>query len=125
MVNTWGIYTLVYALEAIFILIAASVFSLLIMYCCITFGSIITKKAKVLASTGIYYGVYNILFVIIEILFLFGIDTIDMWMYDLNAEQSYGVVALILLVVLLFISLFCSLLYTLQYWMIDRKLNLN
>lgn len=125
LVKHLGIYTWVYLLEGILILIAAAVFSYLLMFCCITFGSIITKKAKVLASIGIYYGVYNILFVIFEIFILFGAETISRWMYDFSMQATKGVVALILFGILLFISLFCSLLYTLQYWMIDRKLNLN
>lgn len=124
-INTLGIYSAVYVLEILILLVLSTIFSILFMFCCITFASIITKKAKVITAIGIYYGANSILSFMVQIFFLFGIDSISNWMIKLPENKEMAVIALIMLGIILFIALFCGLLYTLQYWMLDRKLNLN
>jgi len=124
-VDEFGNYTAVYAVEVILILLAYMVFSILLLFCCLTFGSIITKKAKIITSIGIYYGVTSVFGFIVQILALFGFSTVEQWLNDLNIPQIKAAVALIMLAVLLFIAMLCMILYSVQYYMLDRKLNLS
>ena len=120
-----GIYLYVYLFELVLLLLLCMVFSILFLFCCITFASIITKRAKVLASVGIYYVANGIFSFVIQIFYLFGIASLSNWLTGLPQGTEQPVAAFILLGVLFFIAMFCTLLYSLQYWMIDRKLNLS
>ena len=123
--ETLGFYCVIYVLEILILLILLTVFSNLFLFACITFASIITKKAKVLAAIGIYYVANGIFSFAFQIFYLFGMTSLASWLSRLPAESGYGIISLILLGIIFFVGLFCALLYTLQYWMIDRKLNLN
>lgn len=120
-----GFYCVIYVFEILILLVLLTVFSNLFLFACITFASIITKKAKVLTAIGIYYAANSIFSFAFQIFYLFGVSSLTNWLSWLPTESGYGIVALILLGIIFFVGLFCSLLYTLQYWMIDRKLNLS
>lgn len=118
-------YLLTYIVEVLLLMVLAEVFSCLFLFNCITFGSIITKKAKVIASIGIYYGVNSVLSFVIQLFYLFSIPALGYWISNLSQAQGMPVLALILLGIDLLVALLCSLLYCLEYWMLDRKLNLS
>lgn len=120
-----GGYLYVYLLEILVMLVLSTTFSTLFLFCCITFASIITKKAKVLVAIGIYYVANGIFSFVGQMFYLFGITSLANWLDQLPAGTEHMVAALILLGILCFFGIFCALLYTLQYWMIDRKLNLS
>lgn len=120
-----GIYLIVYLIEAFILIVLSVTFSTLFIFCCITIASIITKKAKVITAIGIYYVTNGIFSFVGQMFYLFGITSIAGWLSELPAGSEYGVVALILFGLICFFGVFCSMLYTLQYWMIDRKLNLS
>lgn len=123
--QTVGIYLLVYIIEGLIIIVLSVLFSCLFLFCCITFASIISKKAKVLVAIGIYYGANWILSLFVQIFSMFGISSLNTWLTNLPDISKFGLVALLLLGFIAFFGIFCALLYTLQYWMLDRKLNLN
>lgn len=125
LVNDAGWYLLLYVLELFILLLLSTIFSSLFLFICISFASIITKKAKVITAIGIYYGANTIFTFIMQIFFMFGIPSLSYWMSDLPAASEHPMTSLIFLGILLFMGIFCMLLYTLQYWMIDHKLNLN
>lgn len=120
-----GIYIIVYLLEALILIVLSVTFSSLFLFCCITIASIITKKAKVITAIGIYYIANGIFSFVGQMFYLFGITSLGNWLSALPDGSEYPVVSLILLGIICFFGVFCSLLYTLQYWMIDRKLNLS
>lgn len=120
-----GWYLVLYILAALILIVLATVFSCLFLFACITFASIIAKKARILIAIGIYYVANSIYSFAIQILYIFGISSLSHWLSDLPAGWIHPVVLLLLLGILLFMAMFCALLYTLQYWMIDRRLNLN
>lgn len=122
-----GWYLALYSLEGILLIVLSVIFSTLFVFCCITFAAIITKKAKVLCAIAIYYVANGIFTFFVQIFSLFGIRSLMTWLSRLP-ETGGGekpILALIFLGLLLFMALFNVLLYTLQYWMMDRKLNLN
>lgn len=118
-------YFLIYILEVLVGLLILSVFTTLFVFCCITVGSIITKKAKIITSIGIYYAANSVFTFIVQMFGIFGIDSLLSWLGKLDENQFAPVFALLLLGVVLFIGAFCGALYSLQYWMLDRKLNLS
>ena len=124
-VTEFGFYLIIYILEAIVIFILACVFSLLLMFCCITLASIITKKGRVATGIAIYYGVNCVLSFVMEMIMIFGMRGIGVRLETLSAEMAYPVGTVILLAAILLLGLVSVMLYTLQYLMVDRKLNLN
>lgn len=124
-VAEFGAYLFVYILEAIILFVLGVVFSLLLMFCCITLASIITKKGRVATGIAIYYGVNCVLSFVMEMIMIFGVRGIGVRLETLSAEMAYPVGTVILLAAILLLGLVSVMLYTLQYLMVDRKLNLN
>lgn len=124
-VAEFGFYLILYILEAIVIFILASAFSLLLMFCCIALASLITKKGRVATAIAIYYGVNCVLSFFMEMVMIFGVSGLAQRMEALSNKTACPVTAVILLAIILLFGLLSVMLYTLQYFMVDRKLNLN
>lgn len=121
-----GGWILLYLVELLLILGVGSLFSVLFTDCCITFGSIIAKKAKLVTSIGIYFGANWLFSGIAWTFVVFGLVSLGLWLTGVRLEAHilYLFIGIILFCVFAMLSLLCSLLYTLMYWMLDRKLNL-
>ncbi|MBE7055951.1 MAG: hypothetical protein E7388_00720 [Ruminococcaceae bacterium] len=119
----------IYIIEGITLALVTGLFSILLLIVCVTFASVIAKKAKVFAAIGIYYGATTIVTTIFQVLYLFGGFWFINWVVGLadNISRNYAgnLIALLLFVLILFVSMFCVILYTLSLWMIDKKLNLS
>ena len=120
-----GIYTAVYAFEGILIGLLFIILSVLFLFCCITLASIITKKAKVITAIGIYYGANSVFSFAVQIFMLFGAQGIFERISTVPDSKQYLIFSIVLLGIIALFGVFCSMLYTLQYWMLDRKLNLS
>lgn len=120
-----GIYFFLFLLEILVIGLLSSGVSLMLLYTCITFGSVIAKKGKVIASIGIYYGANSLISLILFLSMILCIPDIIYWMTDVTAQEGYPLVALMLLAIILLEALLCCLMYTLQHGMLQRKLNLS
>jgi hypothetical protein len=120
-----GIYFPVYILEAILLWVLSCGIFLMLLYTCITFGSVIAKKGKVIASIAIFYGSCNALSLMLFLSMILCIPNISYWMRDLTDKEGYPLIALILLAIILLEALLCMVMYTLQYRMLKRKLNLS
>ena len=118
-------YYVLWFIEAFVIVVLLVIFSSLFMFSCITVASIIAKKAKVITAIGIYYVANSIFSFVVQMFWLFGIASIDSWLWNLSEQNTVKVVSLILFGLILFMSIFCAVLYSIQYWMLDRKLNLS
>lgn len=118
------IYVIIYILEALALLLIAVIFSYLFMYACITFASMITKKAKLITAIGIYYGASSVLSFGIMIFNIFGTSSIESSIALLPENGQKMIVAVILLGIVFFAAMLAALIYALEYWMLDRKLNL-
>lgn len=123
-IEEFGFYLLVYAVEFIAIGILMIIFSVLFIYCCITLASIITKKARIITAIGIYYGANMVFSFVCEIFILFGARGIIDRLSEMPENSQFMMFSFVLLGIIILIAVFCSILYTLQYYMLDRKLNL-
>ena len=114
----WGIMFLIF-------LVLSNIFSTLFMFACITFASVITKKAKFITAIGIYYVANGFISGFVQILYIFGIGTVGEWISTLQDNVVPPFITLIAAGIVVFAALICLLLYTLEYFMLDRKLNLS
>ncbi|MBQ6885017.1 MAG: hypothetical protein IJN56_04685 [Clostridia bacterium] len=118
------IYLCLMILAAIAILILITVFSTLMIFACITFAAVITKKAKVIAAIGIYYVANWVITGFMQLVYIFGITSIGNLISTMPESVGVPTVTIMLYAVVVFLGLLCLLLYTLNYFMLDRKLNL-
>lgn len=125
LVSTFGYYLIIYIVEIIGLMILSVIFSNLFLFACITFASIITRKAKVITAIGIYYGANCIIQFAMQIFYLFGLSSIVNWFGILPEGSGNLIASLVLLGIIFFMAMLCALLYSLEYWMLDRKLNLS
>ena len=110
-----------FSAEITLIILLSTIFSILFMSNCITIGSIVAKRGKVIAGIGIYCGA-NFVFTIITLTtILYGLPGILTYASE---DYSQGYYAMLLLLWVASQGLLCSLLYVLQYRLLDRKLNL-
>ena len=110
--------------EMIILSILVYIASILFTYLCVSTGCSVARKNKVLTAVGIYYGATGALTFIMQILSLFGISGIVALVDTLPDDISDTIVYLGLLVPILFLSMIIAILYCLNYWILDRKLNL-
>lgn len=116
---------MILALELVILSVVSTLSSILFTFCCITFASIITKRAKLLTAIGIYYGTSTVVAGILESSYLFGGIALIEKIFTLPDHMFLPAIYIVLLCIILFLTIICLLLYTLEYFMLDRKLNLN
>ena len=123
-VKEMGIYFFIYAIEILLLALLISLSSMLLVYICITLASVIVKKARVITAIGIYYGATTVVTFSAELVYLFGIMFLGNTITNLSASATMGAIALILLVLTVFIAAIASAMYLLEYYLLDKKLNL-
>ena len=122
-IENHGRYFWVFEIEGIVLAMVLVVLVVMILYFCITFGSMIVKKGKLLLSIVLCYLISNVISAI-------GLFSMVFWalgysfFLDSTADQS-PLTALILLGLIFYGGLLSGLLYSLQYGMLDRRLNLS
>ena len=116
------IYQLIYWVEGVTIAVLVIGLTVIFMGLCITFGSTIVKKGKLFASIGIFYGASSTVVTLLE----FGLFFSVLQLLDVD-QPTLGElpIALMLLAIIFFIAMLCALFYTLQYRLLERKLNLS
>ena len=120
-----GLFQIITLLELIAILIVSVLFINILIFFCITFGSMITRKARVITSIGLCYG-FGVDIVVLLILVLFaGAYGLDPWMGTLDGAAFYMPFSVVLLMIILFIAAMTAILYTATLNMLKGKLNLR
>ncbi len=113
-----------YPITGIALIVLSSLFSILAIFACITFASVITKKNKVLAAIGIYYLGSGIFSVAGQIITIFGMAAIAGLSESISKDLVWIVILLCLWLAVAFMAMICLLLYIAIYRMLDKKLNL-
>ncbi len=119
-----GLYLIVYLAEALLLVLAFFVCSVLFTYICISFASVITKKARVITAVGIYYAASSSLTFCVQMFFIFGTQSLSDWISNVPAESQEPIWVLVELVFILFFAMLGGLMYALERYILDRKLNL-
>lgn len=119
------LYIFTWAVLVLISFLLSSIFSTLFLFACITFAAVITKKAKVITAIGIYYAASGVMTGFLQILYMFGFTSIIDWIAELPQNTVKFFITALLLGITLALALVCLMLYTLEYFMLDRKLNLS
>lgn len=119
-----------FTLFALILIIVVTVYaaSLLFTFLCITVGSVITRKNKVATAIGIYYGATAVLTFAGQIFALFGMTGLVNWGDKVIAISDWTFLYFIfgaLLVIIFFVATIAAILYAINYWLLDKKLNLS
>jgi len=122
--RTQGVFFWIYIAEGITLALVILALVVLFLYFCITFGSMIVKKGKLLASIAIFYGATSLFISIAQGLLIFGTIGFMISSSPDALSQMDPIVALFLLGLIFYLSMLCCLLYAVQYRMLDKKLNL-
>jgi len=126
--NSVGGWLIVYIVEALMFIVAALAFSQSLLYFCITFGSVIAKKAKLLAAIGIYYAVNFTLSIISQVFGIIFIGIIaDGIAYLFPSDSPFAANAassLIVLIIICITATLAAIAYFTTQNLIERKLNL-
>lgn len=116
---------LIMGIETLVLAALVLLLSVLFLYCCITFGSMLVKKGKLFASIGMYYGIGSSIISAMQLILILSVGSITVWMEPISEWQAPTIVTLILLGGILFLAALCALVYAFTHWMLGRKLNLS
>ncbi|MBE6684688.1 MAG: hypothetical protein E7592_03445 [Ruminococcaceae bacterium] len=119
-----GAYSFIYLIELIALIFCIALSSTLIFYICITLASVVAKKSKIITAIGIYYGISTVVSFSVELIYIFGIMFVSNAIASFTSSAIMGVAALIVFMVLAFVAALCLALYLLEYYLLDKKLNL-
>lgn len=122
-----AIWVVIYTFEIFLIVIAVAVMQINLIQFCITFGSTLAKKHKILASFGIYYATNAALSFSSQILLIFFAGSLSDWFSsfsDTDPLSSLSATALILFAVFLILAAIAVLFYTLSLRRIKNHLNI-
>ncbi len=123
-----GAWLIVYIAEALLALVLLDLFEVGLIQMCITIGSVIAKKHKLLASIGICYAVTTAVTTTAEVLFmisLFGmVDGADILFADLSLGAGCGVIALVMLLACVVLAILSTILHFIALGNVERRLNL-
>lgn len=121
-----GLYTIVYLLEFVVMVIAAQLLSILMIVICLTFAAVITRKSKVIAGIGIYYLANSAITTIVQtVVFTGGFYRV---FYLMEKLDKNGIMLTLAILLLGLIALICAAvvgLYYLETYLLDRRLNLE
>ena len=122
-----GAWLILIIAELIIFLLLSTLMGITLLHLSITVGSVIAKKAKILASVGMYYVFNMVLSLFMQIstyVFMFliapGISMIEIT----SDTEVLGLITLVFLVAIAFVGIITALLYNLTQHLLDRKLNL-
>lgn len=120
-----GLFFLVSLVEYFILILVFLALAVVFLYFCITFGSMIVKKGKVIVSVAIFYGATSIATAVALFLLVFGaIGSLVSWTPEVMAQTGL-LMALFRLGIGCYMGALFWLLYAVQYWMLDKKLNLT
>ena len=123
--ETMGALCIAYILEAIVLLLCLAVMSYLLVAICITFAAVIAKKYKLFAAIGIYYIASAIVSFVGQFALMFGSVAVAGIFSSIPEGAILGILALMLLSISLLLSAICVCLYSLELFMLEKKLNLS
>lgn len=120
-----GAWCIVYVIEAIIGLFFLSVASYLLTLICITFAAVIAKKHKVFAAIGFYYVTSAVISFVGQMAFMFGSISLAGILEKLPEGSYFGVLSLMVLSLVLCVGAIAVALYSVEHYLLDRKLNLS
>ena len=107
--------------------VAASVYSISFLFLCITLGSVIFKKHKLIGAVGVYLGFNFVISIASSVFSLFGASAltsgIQQLLWNASPNAAAGVICLLLLAYAVIMATVGITFYLITPTLIDRKLN--
>lgn len=129
--NMWsavGAWLIVWILEVLIIGFVSLMFSIFLIHFCITFGSVLVKKAKIIVSISIYYAITSALTTVVQIgAFLFSsfmLEGMSVLISEATLNQVCAIYSLFILTIIAAFAAVAILIYSVTQYLLDRKLNL-
>ncbi len=126
--NIIGGWLIAYILGFIFAMLCTAFFQITLVFLCITVGSVIARRRKVLAGIGLYLGSNSLITSAAELLFLFNMSFISIGLSRLLTGATLGEGCAVFFLIMLIV---CAVILTvaLTFWSITmncirRRLNL-
>lgn len=120
-----GVWGAIYILEAIIGVFLLSAAGYLLTLICITFAAVIAKKHKVFAAIGFYYITSAVISFVGQIGFMLGAIALAGIIEAVPDGSLNPVFSLMVLSLILCVAAITALLYTVEHYMLDKKLNLS
>jgi len=126
--ETMGVWTLVYAAEAILILLISVFFMVALIQFCLTFGAMIVKKAKLLVGIAIYWVVNQALAMVIQFfVWIIGIASgtsfVMIWA-AVGVQATFALIAIFIMILCIAMLIVSLTLYFTTRNCLERRLNL-
>lgn len=122
-----GLWLAVYLLGIILLATACSLYQIGMIHLCITVGATVAKKHKVLAALGIYMGVSFILSSVYQVFGMFGLQSVEGFVYladTTSALLTHLTLLSVLFLAIVIVSVAAAILHLITLNTIERKLNL-
>ncbi|MBE6886438.1 MAG: hypothetical protein E7486_05745 [Ruminococcaceae bacterium] len=123
MITTLGGWLVLYIVEILILIPLSSATNILFLTLCITVGSVVAQKHKLLAAIGIYYGAQTVLSFFLSLLSFLPFFTLP-FLFIGFAASSTGITAMLLAFVCIFQGMLCVTLYLITLHLLERRLNL-
>lgn len=122
-----GAWAVLYGVEILLIALCSVLYSVSLVHFCITVGSVIAKKMKLLAAIGIYYAVNMVTSFFSQLIpyaFAFLLEGFSEVFGVAEGARYYGAIGLMLMIACMLVAAVAGVFYFTTRGMLERKLNL-
>ena len=120
-----GAWSTVYVIEALIGVLFIAIAGYLLTLICITFAAVVAKKHKVIAAIGFYYITNAVISFVGQLAFMLGSISLSGILEKIPEGSSYAVISLMALSLIICVGAVAFALYSVEHYLLDRKLNLS
>lgn len=120
-----GAWSAVYIIEALVGILLIVTAGYLLTLICITFAAVVAKKHKVIAAIAFYYITNAVISFISQMGLMFGSVSLAGILEGIPADSHFAVLSLMALSLVLSVGAIALALYSVEHYLLDRKLNLS
>ena len=120
-----GAWSAVYIIEALVGILLIVTAGYLLTLICITFAAVVAKKHKVIAAIAFYYITNAVISFISQMGLMFGSVSLAGILEGIPTDSHFAVLSLMALSLVLSVGAIALALYSVEHYLLDRKLNLS
>ena len=120
-----GAWSAVYIIEALIGILFIVTAGYLLTLICITFASVVAKKHKIIAAIAFYYITNAVISFISQMVLMFGSVSLAGILEGIPTDSHFAVLSLMALSLVLSVGAIALALYSVEHYLLDKKLNLS
>ena len=120
-----GAWSAVYIIEALIGILFIVTAGYLLTLICITFASVVAKKHKIIAAIAFYYITNAVISFISQMGLMFGSVSLAGILEGIPTDSHFAVLSLMALSLVLSVGAIALALYSVEHYLLDKKLNLS